>query len=307
MIESKTCEYDTAIRCAVRIFPGLASVPNAIRQTAEEIRIRSGYPIIIRTGMQNHITQITPDSEMLAECISAICQNSLHTYEKDIANGFITLYGGHRAGLCGTAVYSNGGLQTVKNFSSINIRIARQHYGAARDLLPLFESECRSRGLLIVGRALSGKTTILRDLCRCIGGMFRVSLIDERQEIAAVYNGKPCLDVGLMTDVFSGYGKSDGIIRAVRCMSPDYIVTDELGADAKSIRQADIIRTWQDYRQKQYRRRNGCTRTCGTASFLSAENRRGGKKTQGQIVHNAWDNARCGGRNNADIESGGVV
>ena len=223
MIESKTCEYDTAIRCAVRIFPGLASVPNAIRQTAEEIRIRSGYPIIIRTGMQNHITQITPDSEMLAECISAICQNSLHTYEKDIANGFITLY---------------GGLQTVKNFSSINIRIARQHYGAARDLLPLFESECRSRGLLIVGRALSGKTTILRDLCRCIGGMFRVSLIDERQEIAAVYNGKPCLDVGLMTDVFSGYGKSDGIIRAVRCMSPDYIVTDELGADAKSIRQA---------------------------------------------------------------------
>ena len=98
MIESKTCEYDTAIRCVVRIFPGLASVPNAIRQTAEEIRIRSGYPIIIRTGMQNHITQITPDSEMLAECISAICQNSLHTYEKDIANGFITLYGGHRAG-----------------------------------------------------------------------------------------------------------------------------------------------------------------------------------------------------------------
>lgn len=137
MIESKTCEYDTAIRCAVRIFPGLASVPNAIRQTAEEIRIRSGYPIIIRTGMQNHITQITPDSEMLAECISAICQNSLHTYEKDIANGFITLYGGHRAGLCGTAVYGNGGLQTVKNFSSINIRIARQLYGAARDLLPL--------------------------------------------------------------------------------------------------------------------------------------------------------------------------
>ncbi len=48
-------------------------------------------------------------------------------------------------------------------------------------------------------------------------------------------------------------------------------------------------------------------RTCGAASFLSAENRRGGKKTQGQIVHNARDNARCGGRNNADIESGGVV
>ena len=52
-----------------------------------------------------------------------------------------------------------------------------------------------------------------------------------------MYDGKPCLDVGLMTDVFSGYGKSDGIIRAIRCMSPDYIVTDELGVDTESIRQ----------------------------------------------------------------------
>ena len=228
--------FDSAISPIGDLIPALSQVLDEIKEKAEEIRIRSGYSIIIRTGMQNHIMQITPDSEMLAECISAICQNSFHTYEKDIANGFITLYGGHRAGLCGTAVYGNGGLQTVKNFSSINIRIARQHYGAARDLLPLFEGKCRSRGLLIVGRALSGKTTILRDLCRCIGAMFRVSLIDERQEIAAVYNGKPCLDVGLMTDVFSGYGKSDGIICAMKGMSPDYIALDDIENDADAVK-----------------------------------------------------------------------
>ena len=236
MIESKTNEFDTAIRPIARIFPALCSVPQSLKSTTEEIRIKCGAPLIIRSGDRNHIMQVTADSALISECISAICQNSVHTYEKDIANGFITLYGGHRAGICGSAVYSGDGLHAVKNISSVNIRIARQHYGAAKDLLPLFDDD-RSRGLLIVGRPLSGKTTVLRDLCRSIGGQFRISLIDERQEIAAVYDGKPCLDVGLMTDVFSGYDKSDGIIRAVRCMSPDYIVTDELGADADSIRQ----------------------------------------------------------------------
>lgn len=237
MIESKTSEYDTAVRPLTRIFTGLSRVPLTIKQRAEEIRIRNGAPVIIRSGNENYIMQTTADNEMLSESISALCQNSVHTYEKDIADGFITLYGGHRAGICGTAVYGGDRLQAVKNISSINIRIARQHYGAAKELLSLFDCNDRSRGLLIIGRPLSGKTTILRDLCRSIGGMYRISLIDERREIAAVYNGKPCLDVGLMTDVFSGYSKSDGMIRAVRCMSPDYVVTDELGADSESVKQ----------------------------------------------------------------------
>lgn len=237
MIESKTNEFDTAIRPIARIFPALRSVPQSLKSTAEEIRIKCGTPLIIRSGDQNHVIQATADSALINECISAICQNSVHTYEKDIANGFITLYGGHRAGICGSAVYNDDGLHAIKNISSVNIRIARQHCGSAKDLLTLFDDNNASKGLLIIGRPLSGKTTVLRDLCRSIGGRFRLSLIDERQEIAAVYEGKPCLDVGLMTDVFSGYDKSDGIIRAVRCMSPDYIVTDELGADAENIRQ----------------------------------------------------------------------
>lgn len=237
MIESKTNEYDVAIRPIARVFPALCSVPQSIKLVAEEIRIKCGTPLIIRSGDQNHVIQATADSALINECISAICQNSVHTYEKDIANGFITLYGGHRAGICGSAVYNDDGLHAIKNISSVNIRIARQHCGSAKDLLTLFDDNNASKGLLIIGRPLSGKTTVLRDLCRSIGGRFRISLIDERHEIAAVYDGKPCLDVGLMTDVFSGYGKSDGIIRAIRCMSPDYIVTDELGVDAESIRQ----------------------------------------------------------------------
>jgi len=229
MIESKTCEYDTAIRCAVRIFPGLASVPNAIRQTAEEIRIRSGYPIIIRTGMQNHITQITPDSEMLAECISAICQNSLHTYEKDIANGFITLYGGHRAGICGTAVVNNGKIVNIRDITSINVRIAREHKGCADSLYNKIIAV--SGGVLICGAPCSGKTTVLRDLARLLStkGKKNVALIDERGELAGTASGKFQNDIG-MCDVYDSYNKSEAMLHAIRSMAPEIVICDEIGS-----------------------------------------------------------------------------
>lgn len=235
MIESKATDYDTAIQSVARIFPQLYAQPSEVKQTAEEIRIKAGAPIIIRCGRNNCVLQTNATKSRIEECIAAFCRNSVHTYEKDIAAGFITLKGGHRAGICGTAVYSGEGIRNIKNISSVNIRIARQHTGAADGLVGLFQGQRPSHGLLIAGRPLSGKTTVLRDLCRQLGAIYRISLIDERDEIAAVYDGVPALDVGLMTDVFSGYLKDDGIIRAVRSMSPDYVFMDELGADSKRI------------------------------------------------------------------------
>lgn len=138
-----------AIRPIARIFPALRSVPQSLKSTAEEIRIKCGTPLIIRSGDQNHVIQATADSALINECISAICQNSVHTYEKDIANGFITLYGGHRAGICGSAVYNDDGLHTIKNVSSVNIRIARQHCGSAKDLLTLLMIITQARDCLL--------------------------------------------------------------------------------------------------------------------------------------------------------------
>ena len=235
MIESKATDYDTAIGSVARIFPQLALQPLKVKQTAEEIRIKAGAPIIIRSGSENSVLQTNASQSQIEECIAAFCRNSVHAYEKDIASGFITLKGGHRAGICGTAVYSGGSIRNIKNISSVNIRIARQHTGTADGIVGLFEGQHASHGLLIAGKPLSGKTTVLRDLCRQLGGRYRISLIDERDEIAAVYDGVPTLDVGLMTDVFSGYQKDDGILRALRSMSPDYVFMDELGADSQRI------------------------------------------------------------------------
>ena len=80
-----------------------------------------------------------------------------------------------------------------------------------------------------MGVPLSGKTTILRDICRILGKKHRISIIDERSEIAAAYHGVPQNDIGEFSDVFNGYDKKNGIETAIRVMSPELVVCDEIG------------------------------------------------------------------------------
>ena len=85
--------------------------------------------------------------------------------------------------------------------------------------------------MLIAGAPSSGKTTVLKDLCRQLGERYSVSVIDERGEIGAVYHGKAQNDVGSMCDIFDGYPKACGLRTALRVMSPEIAVCDEIGGD----------------------------------------------------------------------------
>ena len=84
-----------------------------------------------------------------------------------------------------------------------------------------------NKSVLICGAPCSGKTTILRDLARLISYTNKVSLIDTRLELASCDKGIAQFDIGL-SDVFSAYNKTDGFEHAVRCMSPEYIICDEI-------------------------------------------------------------------------------
>lgn len=236
MIAVKKSEFDTAVCGITDIFPALSALSAEIKNTAVEIRLRVGQPILIRYMGGYHRIQNIVTVQDIENCVCAFCKGSVHSYEKEIANGFITLDGGHRAGLCGTAVYSDGAVSNIKNICSVNIRIARQHKGCADRLCELFFSDSPPSGLLIAGKPLTGKTTLLRDLIRQISSRFTVTVIDERYEIAAAADGIPGLDVGVMTDVLSGFYKNDGIERAVRTLSPQYVAMDELGFDADKIK-----------------------------------------------------------------------
>ena len=83
---------------------------------------------------------------------------------------------------------------------------------------------------LIISPPGKGKTTMLRDVIRNVSSSGEnVGIVDERYEIANVYQGKPTLNIGPRTDVISGISKEKGINTLVRCMGIDVIATDEIG------------------------------------------------------------------------------
>lgn len=203
-----------------------------------EVRLRAGRPCVavdIFGGMK--ICSDVFTAEDINECFSEICRYSLHSFQGEIAQGFITLDGGHRVGICGTAVKNGDRIEFIKNVSGLNIRIAKEVIDCSDELYKrLFAFDTCS--VLIGGKPLSGKTTILRDLARKLGENHRVTIIDSRNEISASVDGVPTLDVGLNTDVLCGCEKSEGIMMALRSMSPEIIICDEIAHDESAVEEA---------------------------------------------------------------------
>lgn len=156
-------------------------------------------------------------------------RNTIYSFKREISLGYIITDGGNRVGFCGTAVLDeNGKIDTLKNISGISIRIAREIFGIADDLINKLNLSIL-KNVLILGPPSSGKTTLLRDLCRQIGMKKRISLIDEKNEISAVFKSSPQNNIGNFTDVFDSYTKYYGMLSAVKIMSPQLIVCDEIG------------------------------------------------------------------------------
>lgn len=224
----------------------LSRIPEAETAEISEIRLRLGKPLQIvcansayslsETGLRQppDRTGITVTRVMLDACFQSICAHSVHSWQAAIRQGFVTIAGGCRVGLCGTAVMQNRRLETIRNISGMNIRIASERIGCAEPVFQRTQSTLQTGGLLIAGAPASGKTTILRDLSRILGDRHKVCILDERGEIAAVQNGMPQFTLGMQTDVFDGYPKADGIEIAVRVMSPDYLICDEIGGAAET-------------------------------------------------------------------------
>ena len=199
----------------------------------EEIRLRVLKPIIIKEHDKETILSLDGQAyilskEELNKIFEMICNNSIYAYQEELANGFITIPGGHRIGITGKPLYKDGKVYSMKDISSLNIRIARQIVGCADNII----EEISDANILIVALPGVGKTTLLRDIIRQISNLGKnIGIVDERSEIAAVYKGIPQNDIGIRSDVIDGGYKVDGIKMLVRSMKPDYIATDEIGND----------------------------------------------------------------------------
>ena len=224
----------------------LLNLPEGVKFETAEIRLRIGKPVVLfgtySAVFLSRTEGITKNpreaficySEDMNDIFSRLCSFSVHSHLQSIVNGFITIQGGHRVGICGTAVTDNrGNITSVRDISSLNIRIAREKQGCSKVIFnTLFHSSLQS--IIIAGAPMSGKTTILRDLVRTISDSHnskKVCVIDERQEIAAMNAGFCQRDVGVNTDVFDLYPKDKAVLNAIKTMSPQLIAMDELCSD----------------------------------------------------------------------------
>ena len=211
-----------------------------VLEEVQEIRIKIGKPIIIVLSFQEKILDYIDTKDDLRYMISKISNYSLYAFEEEIKQGYITLKGGHRVGLAGECVISKGEVRTIKNISSLNIRICKEIVGASNKVMRLITENNRVYNTLIVSPPKCGKTTILRDISRNLSnGMYQINLkgkkvtiVDERSEIAACYNGIPQMNVGIRTDVLDNCLKKSGMIMAIRSLSPEVLICDEIGTDS---------------------------------------------------------------------------
>lgn len=218
------------------------------RNNLKEIRLYANQNVLLCFGVENkflrfdgQVTSYLEDNLVkiskydIDSIFKAFCDYSIHSYLDEISKGFITIKGGHRIGVYGTVITENKKVLSIKDISSLNIRIAREIIGCSDILFEkIFSNKISST--LIVGVPNSGKTTILRDIVKNFSNgkkskIKKVSVIDERGEITNMYNGQTQNSLGFATDIYNLCPKEIGIEMALRAGSPDIIVCDEIGSD----------------------------------------------------------------------------
>ena len=213
----------------------------------EEIRLRSNKPLALKIGQETQMMDYIVSQQEILQAFEKVCENSVYSYRRQICDGYITIRGGNRVGIVGSAVIDNGQIININYISSLNFRIARQEIGCSNRIIEdIIDMKNNSiYNTLIVSPPGCGKTTLLRDIVRNISNGINVigfkgktvGVVDERGEIAAMYKGIPQNDIGVRTDVVDNMPKPEAMRMLVRSMAPDVIACDEIGSldDVKAI------------------------------------------------------------------------
>lgn len=203
-----------------------------------EIRLRAGQPVIIQfRGEYKYINEFgDTDSlrgaiicESAEKVLYAAMEKSVYVYSEQLKNGFVTVDGGVRIGVAGEYVTQGASVVTVKNVTSLNIRIPHDVFGVAENLYKAISAE-GLESTLIFSPPGFGKTTILRDFARTISRSdnLNILLFDERFEISGLDGNGKGFELGKNCDVVRGADKLNAFVNSIRVMRPHVLITDEL-------------------------------------------------------------------------------
>lgn len=219
----------------------LLQLPVQTKNQITELRVRRDKPLVLMLGsfacfltdsgkLMNHYAPscVSVKNDDFDSVFSRVCAFSVHTHMSTLIDGYVTLENGNRIGVAASAVIKNGEITAIKDVTSLNIRIAKNITDCSRGVLnALYINAFPS--IIVAAPPGGGKTTFLRDFTRLLSGGFggkykKISVVDERSEIAA-------FDLGVNTDIISGFSKKKGMEIAIRTLSPDMIVCDEIADD----------------------------------------------------------------------------
>ena len=218
-----------------RLREGFSVLTPADWDQLEEIRLRPHAPVLLCSARGERELGIAVLPGELELTLELAARASIHAVLPQLRRGYLTLQGGHRLGVCGSAVLKEGEIQAISPLSSLNLRLARQVKGVGEGLIEKLCPQGRFRSALILAPPGAGKTTLLRDIVRCLSdgigcAPHRVGLADERGEVAALCRGEPQLDVGRRTDVMEGCPKAVALMLLLRGMNPRVLAADEITA-----------------------------------------------------------------------------
>lgn len=205
----------------------------------EEVRLRVGAPIALRTGggwVQGRMP-VTP--LCLEELLTRFCEGALYAHRESLCQGYVTLRDGCRVGVCGRATVEDGRVTGVCDVSSLCIRLPgalpASAVAAAGEVASLLEAEQGCRSILICAPPGAGKTTLLRALALRLARPphpRQTAVVDSRGELTPFL----CRTGGTL-DLLTGYPRRAGIEIALRTLGAEVILCDEIGsrADAEAI------------------------------------------------------------------------
>ncbi len=223
----------------------LASAINKIPYSSLcELRLREDNPVIVNVMGENYYlgnncyTKEIEDALVVSKgylqgIIDRISRNSMYTINDQLIDGYVSIGGGIRVGVCGEVVSLDGRVKTIKNISSLNFRFPHYIRNCSMPIYNYIVKGGEVKNTLIVSPPGAGKTTMLRDIIYQLSRrerLLNILVIDERQELCEVYDGITSSRLKNI-DIISGSTKKFAFNNGIRSMKPDVIITDEISID----------------------------------------------------------------------------
>ena len=191
---------------------------------------------------KNGITSNVNDSllatkDAIEEIVFRASECSIYSVNEQIKNGFLTIDGGIRIGIGGTAVFEKGELKTIKNFVSLNVRIPHTIKDCSLNAFKFLTQNMQLQNTLVISPPGAGKTTFLKDFVYQLSNRnfaVNVLVVDERGEISSINEKGYGLLQSNFVDTISFMPKEQAINLGIRSLAPNLILTDEV-ASSKDI------------------------------------------------------------------------